>query len=156
MRTLILVLGLFVALPSWAEGWLCVTDQSAGFRYDLKAKKWTPTTFEKRQSYVIRRPTSKDQYVRLFGEPLSWVVQGHREREAFQSCDKEVDQVNNTLRCRGVSSTFVLNATTSRFSATDAGPYLAGDHQQLRQSLQGSVDPAFADYTVDIGRCTPM
>ncbi len=54
MRVIALLIGLLVALPASADGWLCVSDGMSGFTFNKTTGHWVPAIFETEKKLVMR------------------------------------------------------------------------------------------------------
>src|SRR5688572_25953246 len=107
----------FVASSAQAqsESYLCVADQSTGFKFHKPAKQWRQTQFNTDEKFIIRRPNADDK--RLYGaNPPKWVVVRVGSKHPAAVCNEEFSEVG-ALLCQGFED-FRFNRKNLRYIST--------------------------------------
>ena len=130
-----------VPRDSYAEGWLCIAEQSAGFNYNAVRKKWESTIFRTDAKFIIRKPIDSDL---LKG---TWVVAELGDKITWVSCENDVNEWGY-LYCRGPSRVFNFNTDNQRFMWT----YSYGYYSVVRGKKDEDSDTPY----MEIGRCSPI
>ena len=153
MRLLLALALLGFAATTYAEGWLCVADEAAGFRYDKKAQKWNPTTFKTDSKYVIKPRPSTDT---LDPAEIKWhvVEVGNDHPSGFcEDPDK-----NGWLACDGLVGELTLKVPSLRFTNIHTGLYYVApkDMEETLIRFGRPKDSQPDDTVMEIGRCTAL
>lgn len=141
LRILVLLLFLF-SLPCFAEEWLCVTEHSAGFKYEEKQKKWRSTRFTiDEDKFVIAKSESDEFELEI----------KYQESAVVAATCKEGIQTTGYLHCDGFSI-FKFNKNNGRFIMTfDSGYWAVNPENEFMPSDNKSESPH-----MNIGHCNPI
>lgn len=124
-----LLVALLAASPTYAEEWVCVPDQAAGFKW--LNQQWTNTTFNvKTHTYIILKTTLGDYTVTATGNEYP----DHR-------C---LGFTGDELLCGDSKWSFVFNKATMRYQEYYGFGYTTG---------ADSVDNT---PFIEIGKCSPL
>lgn len=137
----VLVVSALAPSSALAASWLCVADQSTGFKFDSYTKKWNVTRFdvsEKRYTIVFRDDEKYPYTVREFGELNSLPM----------LCEDFAAET--FLHCRGIAGTFRFNQRTLRYIHSYEVGYI-NPTPGLNDMKEGADTPF-----MEIGRCSKI
>ena len=140
------LVGVLASGTAYAEGWLCIADQSAGFSYDETRKKWEATIFKTDNKYLVRRPDPK-QGIKTFKRKLAWEVYKFGNNVPFFGCSKEIGGLG-WLACSGIGK-FSFHEKALRFMRIYHFGYT---HRGTLENPDNNSDTPF----IEIGTCTPL
>lgn len=136
------------ALPSVAaaESWLCIADQSTGFKFNGLTKRWESANFNvKDVRYIVKEtPGSSSAWeVRQFGDqgllPDAW-------------CSKTFNDAG-FLHCTGLGGSFTLNRNTGRFQNYFQGSFLSFNPNSTNALFRtDGGDTPF----IELGKCSTI
>lgn len=142
MRTAIALIVLLIATPVWAEGWICISEQSAGFVHSKAANKWKATTFGTEDKFLIRRPKKTDLYK---STESVWVVTKFGEKFIRYTCKEEINKFG-WLVCESGFGNFRFNSKTLRFLTSYWIGYVHAGRKEFPDAKSDSPN-------MDIGIC---
>lgn len=126
---------------SGAEQYLCVSERSAGFKYDARTSTWNGTTFRTEDKYLIA-PSKDPRYafqVTKVGENISTA-----------SCKDGFNEFGY-LFCSGLGGDFKFNRDNGRFLLVYAMGYF-----NVLPGVNKTTDEKSDTPFMDIGKCSPF
>jgi hypothetical protein len=134
---------LIVSGPAFAATeYLCVAEQSTGFKYDKSTKAWRQAKLNKTQRYKIRRPRLED----FLTEPMAWAVVQNNDPVARFGCKNEINY--GFLDCSGPGTAqYMFNFRTMRYTSA----FLYG---YVNSGLPKSPDERAETPYIEIGTCS--
>ena len=152
-RATIVPVAMLICGPAWAEGWLCVAEQSAGFHYNKTTKKWESTRLTTSSKFLIRKPTPSLVPIPDYpGKPPDpWVVVEFGKKSPKFLCERKHDYLTDLLNrvelnCKGSpgGKSFLFDGGVLKYMVISPWGYM---HRF----------PADAPTPyMEIGTCTPM
>ena len=139
MNKLVLISLCLFAAPSYGEQWLCITEHSAGFKYDENQKKWRSTRFTVNDDkFVIEKSDLEGFELEVKYQESAVVVAG---------CKEGFSLIGNLI-CGGFT-TFKFNKNNGRFIMTfDTGYWAVNTENEFMPSDEESESPY-----MNIGNC---
>ena len=121
------------------ESYLCIAEQSVGFKFDESKKTWSSTIVKTQSKYIVKRsPDSKNKWdVFQFGDEL-----------LSAECEKDFNKSNN-LFCDGIIY-FEMNRNRLRFLSAMHLGYIDYDNTKDRWK-EGQNEP-----NMEIGKCSKI
>lgn len=139
MKPILFVVLLLTATSAWAESYLCISDQAAGFSFNKGQKKWSATTFQANNKYIIKRPPT--------GTNIEWFVTKFGSNDfATAFCARDFED-SGVLFCAGLRD-FKFNKKNMRFLSTYSIGYFS-DSPDSEWSKEGGDTPS-----MEIGTCS--
>ena len=134
-----------------AEGWLCVADSAAGFRYNKQTQQWDAQTFKADSRFVIKRQSADSVF-----KKVAWVFQEVGQKNETGACKEDFDD-QGYLKCFSFVGELTFRKETLRFIMKSNADYFLTDKERddIRDVLKTELD-ARDDMGVEIGRCTPL
>lgn len=122
-----------------AESYLCVADNSTGFKYDENSKTWISVPFKTDSKYLVNKSKKLG----------SWVIK-ETGGGTFIQCEKGFNDWG-FLRCSGMSfnGDFTMNNETLRFQYVYPFGYVVRAYNE--DNKEGSITPF-----MEIGKCSPL
>ena len=128
--------------PCFSEQWLCITEHSAGIKYEKSQKKWRSTRFTVEDDKFIIAETALDNY--------QLEVRYEKSAVVVAACEKGINS-SGYLLCDGFAN-FKFNKNNGRFVMTfDSGYWLVS----LENEFMSSDEESESLY-INIGNCTIM
>lgn len=124
-----------------AEGWLCIADHAAGFKYNETSKDWEPTTFKTNKKYLIKESGS--------GE-FKWHVTEFGSIMPVSFCAENRVGKGYIFNCEGIEE-FILNTKNGRFMSIYAIGYWTLDPNDPLLSGEADNTPS-----MQIGTCSKL
>lgn len=118
-----------------AQSYLCVADQSTGFRYDASSKSWLNAKFKTDDKFLVKPSTE---------EGFKYEVSQFGLSAPLFSCRNEFNSVG-TMACFGLFGEFRVNSKTLRFLST----YMVGYYTPNGDTNDNTPH-------IQIGTCTKM
>jgi hypothetical protein len=128
-------------VPSDGGNYLCVSESSAGFRYDKQTKTWKGTNFRTDDKYLIA-PSKSPNY--------AFQVTRVGESSPAVSCDNGFNEPGY-LHCEGIGGEFKFNRRNGRFLFAFVTGYF-----NVIPSLNDITDETSDTPFIEIGKCSPF
>jgi len=109
VRPTIVLVAILVVGTANADGWLCVADSAAGFRYDARIEKWSPKTFSTDNKYIIKPRGENDTFK---ADELKWRLVEFGTDRWIALC-RPKDEF--WIECDGVTGEFLLQTNSGKF-----------------------------------------
>jgi hypothetical protein len=142
--TIVLLLAVLPALAS-AESYLCIEEQSTGFRFNTAQKTWQQSNFSSNRKYLVKPNTDQS----LKGK---WIISEIGEPVPFAWSEYDFTSAG-ALRCEGSFGEFAMNRKSLRFVKT----YIYG---YWTDAIPGEQNGAFIEGKntpdISIGKCSPL
>jgi len=121
MKRILLAVLMLSSTSACAESYLCIADQAAGFSFNKGQKKWSATTFNATEKFIIKRQSAEQK---IFYKNAAWVVTRFGSSSGLlANCEKDFNDVG-MLFCEGIVN-FHFNKKNMRFLSTFAIGYVS-------------------------------
>jgi hypothetical protein len=125
-----------------AEAYLCVEEQSTGFRFESANKTWHPTNFQPNDKFTVKRNTTAGK--------TKWVVLEAGHSLPIFSCDEDFTSAG-AMRCESKYGEFNMNKSQLRFLSTYTWGYWNETVPGEKGGAEGRDTPR-----IGIGKCSIM
>ncbi len=140
-----------LSFPALAESYLCIAEQSTGFKYSKQSKEWSATVFSTDNKYVIRTTTKDDVIIADMYKGANYIV--HQLGESFPIFFCRGFNEHKNMDCRGFGNhSLWFNSNTLRFQVVDEDGYVRPTIKALGTELkEGDSTPH-----LEIGKCSKI